>query len=119
MTAKRQVSLDEPARPVVRFCLTEREEAKPMVVTDPQTWVANHDPLTVVPLHDPVVEAVGHDPRSAYVESFWTPILGPSAVMGARHLSAQLEDAPEGVTVSLVVLARQLGLGAVPAATPH
>ncbi|MEW6473156.1 MAG: hypothetical protein AB1679_12870 [Actinomycetota bacterium] len=83
-----------------------------MVVVDPQTWVARHDPLTVVPLRDPVVEAVGHDPRSAYVESFWTPILGPSAVMAARHLSARLEDSPEGVTVSLAVLARQLGLGA-------
>ena len=83
-----------------------------MVVIDPQTWVAGHDPLMVVPLRDPVVEAVGHDPRSAYVESFWTPILGPSAVMAARHLSGRLEGSPEGVTVSLAVLARQLGLGA-------
>ena len=83
-----------------------------MVVVDPQTWVAGHDPLMVVPLRDPVVEAVGHDPRSGYVESFWLPILGPSAVMAARHLSAQLEDSPEGVTVSLAELARQLGLGA-------
>jgi hypothetical protein len=83
-----------------------------MVVIDPQTWVARHDPLTVVPLRDPVVEAVGHDPRSTYVESFWTPILGPSAVMAARHLSVQLEDSPEGFTVSLAVLGRQLGLGA-------
>ena len=83
-----------------------------MVVIDPQTWVTTHDPLTVVPLRDPVVEAVGHEPRSVYVESFWLPILGPSAVMAARHLSARLEDAPEGVTVSLAVLARQLGLGA-------
>lgn len=83
-----------------------------MVVIDPQTWVTTHDPLTVVPLRDPVVEAVGHAPRSVYVESFWLPILGPSAVMAARHLSARLEDAPEGVRVSLAVLARQLGLGA-------
>ena len=83
-----------------------------MVVIDPQTWVASHDPLTVVPLRDPVVEAVGHDPRSAYVELFWLPILGPSAVMAARHLSARLEDAPGGITASLAVLARQLGLGA-------
>jgi hypothetical protein len=83
-----------------------------MVVIDPQTWVTTHDPLTVVPLRDPVVEAVGHEPRSVYVESFWLPILGPSAVMAARHLSARLEDAPEGVRVPLAVLARQLGLGA-------
>jgi hypothetical protein len=83
-----------------------------MVVVDPQAWVAGHDPLTVVPLRDPVVEAVGHGPRSGYVESFWLPILGPSAVVAARHLSARLEASPEGVTVSLAVLARQLGLGA-------
>ncbi|MEW6477656.1 MAG: hypothetical protein AB1679_35875 [Actinomycetota bacterium] len=83
-----------------------------MILVDPQAWVAAHDPLTVVPLRDPVVEAVGHGPRSGYVEAFWLPVLGPSAVVAARHLSARLEGSPEGVTVSLTVLARQLGLGA-------
>jgi hypothetical protein len=82
-----------------------------MLVADPQTWLAGHDPMTIVPLRDPVVEAVGHDPRSAYVESFWLPILGPSTVVAARHLSARLEVAPGGVTLSLALLAQQLGLG--------
>jgi hypothetical protein len=27
---------------------------------------------------DPVIHGVGHDPRSAYVETFWLPVLGPA-----------------------------------------
>jgi hypothetical protein len=26
---------------------------------------------------DPLIDEVGHDPRSAYVETFWHPVLGP------------------------------------------
>lgn len=29
---------------------------------------------------DPVIDQLGHDPRSAYVERFWLPVLGPSGV---------------------------------------
>jgi hypothetical protein len=81
------------------------------MVVDPQTWLACHDPLKVVPLRDPVVEAAGHEPRSPYVESFWLPVVGPSAVVTARRLAAWLEESPQGVSVSLAVLAHQLGLG--------
>ena len=31
--------------------------------------------LCVEPWHDPVIDEVGHDPRSAYVETFWLPVL--------------------------------------------
>ena len=82
-----------------------------MVVLDPQTWLTSHDPLRVVPLRDPLVEAAGHDPRSPYVESFWLPVVGPSALVTARHFGAWLEESPEGFSVSLAVLAHQLGLG--------
>ena len=39
--------------------------------------------LRVEPWADPVVDHLGHDPRSAYVEQFWLPILGPLS-MGAE-----------------------------------
>ena len=29
------------------------------------------------PWLDPVIDELGHDPRSAYVETFWLPVLGP------------------------------------------
>lgn len=83
-----------------------------MVLLDPRTWLTSQDPLRVVALPDPAVEAVGHEPRSRYVEVFYLGILGPSAVVTARHLAARLEASPDGFAVPLAVLARQLGLGA-------
>jgi len=82
-----------------------------LLVTDPQTWLVQHDPLRVVALRDPVVEATGHDPRSPYVETFYLPLAGPSAVLAARRLAAWLEESPEGVTVPLGSFASELGLG--------
>ena len=79
--------------------------------TDPQTWVAEHDPLPVLALHDPVVEATGHHPRSSYVETFYLPLTGPSAVLAARRLALWLEESPQGLCVPLGSLARELGLG--------
>ena len=29
---------------------------------------------------DPVIDELGHDPRSAYVETFWLPVLGPPSI---------------------------------------
>ena len=83
-----------------------------MVLLDPRTWLTSQDPLRVVALRDPAVEAIGHEPRSRYVEVFYLGILGPSAVVTARHLAARLEASPDGFAVPLAVLARQLGLGA-------
>jgi hypothetical protein len=82
-----------------------------MVLLDPQTWLTSQDPLRVVALRDPAVEAVGHEPRSRYVEVFYLGILGPAAVVAARHLAGRLEASPEGFAVPPAVLARQLGLG--------
>jgi hypothetical protein len=81
------------------------------MVLDPQTWLTGQDPLRVVALRDPAVEAVGHDPRSGYVEAFYLGILGPAAVVAARHLAARLEASPDGFAVPPAALARQLGLG--------
>lgn len=37
-------------------------------------------PLLVVPWNDPVCDQLGMDPRSAYVERFWLPLLGPTSI---------------------------------------
>lgn len=56
-------------------------------------------------------KAVGHDLRSAYVESFWLPVLGPSSIMFLRMLATGLEHSPSGFTLDLTDAARSLGLG--------
>jgi hypothetical protein len=68
--------------------------------------------LHVRPWVDPVLDQQGHDPRSAYVETFWLPLLGPSATLLARQLAAGLERSPEGFGVAADDAARSLGLGA-------
>ena len=58
---------------------------------------------------DPVVEAHGYPIDSRYVETFWLPILGPSATWALRRLAriAVTND----MTISVAELARALGLG--------
>ena len=82
-----------------------------MLTLDPQAWLTQQDPLRVVALRDPMVEDGGHHPRSQYVETFYLAILGPSSLVAARRLAAWLDASPDGFTVPLAVLARQLGLG--------
>ena len=53
----------------------------------------------------------GHDPRSAYVETFWLPVLGPSTTWLLRHLTIRLEESPEGIELDVEDTARSLGLG--------
>lgn len=57
-----------------------------------------------------VVTAHGHPATSGYVETFWLPILGPSATLSLRRLST-LAATPGGVIISTGELARSLGLG--------
>jgi hypothetical protein len=60
---------------------------------------------------DPVVEAQGYAARSAYVELFWLPILGPSATVLLWRLQIELDFDPEGYSVKLDELGHELGLG--------
>ena len=78
---------------------------------DSTDWLTMHDPLAVVAWTDPVVERFGHAPRSVYVETYWLPILGPSATWAMRRLTAWLEAQPDGYDVPLAELSRELGLG--------
>jgi hypothetical protein len=67
--------------------------------------------LRVVAWMDPVVDETGVHPRSLYVETFWLPVLGPSATWLLRHLVDELDASPLGIALHLDDLARSLGLG--------
>ena len=59
-----------------------------MTASDAQAWIARTDPIPVSRLDDPVVEAIGHDADSDYAETYWLPVIGPSALWALRRLSA-------------------------------
>ena len=62
---------------------------------------------------DPLVDSAGFDPRSAYVERFWLPVLGPTATWLLRRIADRLTTDPDGFELSLEDTARALGLGGV------
>jgi len=66
--------------------------------------------LRVVPWDDAVVDRLGHDPRSEYVERFWLPVLGPSAIWFLRATARGLDDSPAGFELDLEATACTLGL---------
>jgi hypothetical protein len=69
------------------------------------------DSLLIRPWPDDVIDSLGFDPRSAYVETYWLGILGPSTTWLVRRLVAGLDTAPDGFELPLAETARQLGLG--------
>ncbi|CAB4609505.1 unannotated protein [freshwater metagenome] len=75
------------------------DPAQPAVTLAVETW------------SDPVIDQLGHDPRSAYVEKFWLPILGPSSVWLLRRIADGLDRHPEGFELDLVDTAQSLGVG--------
>lgn len=79
---------------------------------DCTSWIVTRDPLEVMAWDDPLVEQFGHAPRSAYVEAYWLPLIGPASTWAMRRLTAWLDGAPAGYQVSIVELGRELGLGA-------
>lgn len=83
----------------------------PRTPADAQAWISEHDPLSIVPLEDPLVESLGCEPRSVYAETYWLPVLGPSALWALRRLAAWTALTPDGATVALSDLAHELGLG--------
>jgi len=60
---------------------------------------------------DPVIDQLGHDPRSAYVEKFWLPILGPSSIWLLRRIADGLDRHPSGFDLDLSATAQALGVG--------
>jgi len=67
--------------------------------------------LTIKPWNDPVIDTLGHDPRSLYVETFWLPTLGPTALLLLRHLASRFDQRPEGVELPVADTSQALGLG--------
>jgi len=67
--------------------------------------------LLIRPWPDGVIDTLGFDPRSAYVETYWLGILGPSTTWLLRRLVAGLDISPDGFDLPLAETARQLGLG--------
>ena len=76
------------------------------VVRQTAHWISEHDPLPVIRWSDPLIEALGYDARSRYVETFWAPALGPSAIAVLRRLSESLVATPDGLLVPLGELVR-------------
>ena len=68
-------------------------------------------PLLVVAWHDPVVDALGFDPRSAYVERFWLPLLGPTSTWLLRRLATEFDRQPDGFSLDAADCARSIGIG--------
>ncbi len=67
--------------------------------------------LLIKPWNDPIVDTLGHDPRSRYVETFWLPTLGPTALLLLRHLADRFDRTPEGVELTVSDTSHALGLG--------
>jgi len=68
--------------------------------------------LTIHPWPDPVIDTLGYDPRSRYVETFWLPTLGPTAVLLLRHLADRFDRVPGAVELTVSDTSHALGLGA-------
>src|SRR5207245_5340590 len=69
------------------------------------------DTLTIRPWPDPLIDTLGHDPRSRYVEAFWLPTLGPTALLLLRHLADRFDRSPDGVELSVADPSQALGVG--------
>ena len=52
-----------------------------------------------------------HDPRSAYVETFWLPLLGPSTTLLLRRLADGFDASPDGYECDTMALSREIGRG--------
>src|SRR5439155_3596983 len=65
--------------------------------------------LTITPWPDPLLDTLGHDPRSLYVETFWLPTLGPTAVLLLRHLATRFDESPTGVELPVADTSQALG----------
>ncbi len=69
------------------------------------------DRIRISSWSDPLLDQHGHDARSAYVEQFWLPILGPTTTLFLRHVAHRLDESPDGFDLPLVDTAGSLGLG--------
>ncbi len=92
---------------------TASVSSRPTTLADDRATAAAYVPdrLGVLPWLDPEQDEAAHDPRSAYVETFWLPIVGPSPTLLLRRLADELESEPHGFEIDAVSLSRDIGLG--------
>jgi hypothetical protein len=83
--------------------------AVPSSVT-PQCDKPNRPPTLVVRLWNEPGEDVA-DARSVYAETFWLPVIGPSATWLLRHLADRFESESETILFDLNETAKLLGVG--------
>lgn len=74
-------------------------------------WIGDSDPLPIASHSSVPTDRLGYAPDDAYVEVFWLPILGPSAILVLRRLYTWLSNSPDGLTVQLATLSGCIGLG--------
>ncbi|HEX5586846.1 MAG TPA: hypothetical protein VFZ17_06020 [Acidimicrobiia bacterium] len=67
--------------------------------------------LTIQPWPDPIIDTLGYDPRSRYVETFWLPTLGPTALLLLRHLADRFDRTSGSVELTVSDTSHALGLG--------
>ena len=75
-------------------------------------WIADHNPLPIARWHacaSSVERPV--DPFGTYADTYWLPVIGPSALCGLRRLLSWLGPCPDGFDVPLADFAGTLGLG--------
>ena len=75
------------------------------------SWFAAHPRFVARAWPHAESGVVTYDARHVYVEQFWLPVLGPSAVLALRRFADWLDGRPAGVQVDLVDLGSSLGLG--------
>lgn len=91
-------------------------DAPPAQPAQPADESQTIEAIRIRPWPDPVIDTLGHDPRSLYVETFWLPTLGPTAVLLLRHLAHRFEVAgavgqQQVVEMPVAPTAQALGLG--------
>ena len=75
-------------------------------------WFVAHPFIEIRPWSEPLLDQLVYDARHVYVETYWLPILGPSAVLAARRIADWLDPQPAGVRIELVEFGASLGIGA-------
>lgn len=66
--------------------------------------------MRIVPWHDPLIDANGWDARTKYLETYWLPVIGPTAAWIMRRLADLFDDAPDGFELDLAHTASTMGL---------
>lgn len=73
-------------------------------------WFVANPVIVVRAWRHPLIDRCGFDARDSYVEMFWLPILGPSAVLAVRRLVDWLEQYPDGFDLDLVEFGASVGI---------